>query len=147
MGILVPSHKVTGSRGPGPIHSFILFFGGSSFFWGNPIFFSPLSLSRESSPPYNPVYVSHVDLPVLASSLSLHRHPHICLLFRVFSIHKKQTTFHLPKSSSSLVSYLSHHWLPLSLSVDKQNKHNRGIPFPPMGLLRRDVVRHVWLTH
>ena len=35
---------------------------------------------RFSNPPINPEYVSHVDDSVLASSLSLHRHPHICPL-------------------------------------------------------------------
>ena len=34
-----------------------------------------------SSSPHNPVYVRSVDPSVLVFSLSLHRHPHICILF------------------------------------------------------------------
>ena len=40
-----------------------------------------VSIFRCSSSPCNPVYASRVDPSILAFSLSLHRHPHICIPF------------------------------------------------------------------
>ena len=45
---------------------------------------SPLNLGSifsRPSPPQNPVYVSRVDPSVLAFSLSLYRHPYVCVPF------------------------------------------------------------------
>ena len=41
-----------------------------------------VSIFRCSSSPDNPVYVRNVDPSVLTFSLSLHRHPNICIPFR-----------------------------------------------------------------
>jgi hypothetical protein len=49
------------------------------------------TIFRYPRPPRNPVYVSRLDPSILTFSLSLHRHPYICILFnsRFISYNKK----------------------------------------------------------